>query len=182
MVNPAVEDWGAWLRKRREERREAPDGASDETIAKRFGGATGADSGALNDKNDPGMKRRRSHAKRYYEEVRRRDARTEVSEVSKNSGIEEKIVRTVYRHVFVENHDLSGGRRRFDPDYDMAQSWQRLRTGKGILKHDRTLVMHEYVEAGLMRGGMSYEDAQEEACRRGYNYQKELDEWLSGGT
>lgn len=38
MVNPAVEDWSAWLRKRREERREAPDGTGDEAIAKRFGG------------------------------------------------------------------------------------------------------------------------------------------------
>lgn len=38
MVNPAVEDWSAWLRKRREERREASDGTGDETIAKRFGG------------------------------------------------------------------------------------------------------------------------------------------------
>lgn len=36
-VNPAVDDWGEWLRRRREERREAPDGTVDETIAKRFG-------------------------------------------------------------------------------------------------------------------------------------------------
>ena len=34
-VNPAVEDWDEWLRRRREERRQA--GVSDETVARRFG-------------------------------------------------------------------------------------------------------------------------------------------------
>lgn len=40
-VNPAVEDWDEWLRKRREERRRAA--VSEETLARRFGGkAVGA--------------------------------------------------------------------------------------------------------------------------------------------
>lgn len=50
-VSPAVEDWSAWLRKRREERREAPDGTGDETIAKRFGARIRRVIGNLSDRS-----------------------------------------------------------------------------------------------------------------------------------
>lgn len=178
-VNPAVEDWGEWARKRREERRQAA--VSEETVARRFGASTGAGAGALNDKNDPYQKRRDTHAINYYEEVRNRNPEIEISAVSRNSGVDRDTVRIAYQHIFVDEHELDGVRRRFDPSYDMAQSWQRLRSGKGVQKHDRTLLMHEAIEARLMADGMSYESAHAEACRKGYNYQKELDEWLTGG-
>ena len=178
-VNPAVEDWGEWVRKRREERRQAA--VSEETVARRFGASTGAGAGALNDKNDPYQKRRDTHAINYYEEVRNRNPEIEISAVSRNSGVDRDTVRIAYQHIFVDEHELDGVRRRFDPSYDMAQSWQRLRSGKGVQKHDRTLLMHEAIEARLMADGMSYESAHAEACRKGYNYQKELDEWLTGG-
>ena len=178
-VNPAVEDWGEWARKRREERRQAA--VSEETVARRFGASTGACAGALNDKNDPYQKRRDTHAINYYEEVRNRNPEIEISAVSRNSGVDRDTVRIAYQHIFVDEHELDGVRRRFDPSYDMAQSWQRLRSGKGVQKHDRTLLMHEAIEARLMADGMSYESAHAEACRKGYNYQKELDEWLTGG-
>ena len=61
--------------------------------------------------------------------------------------------KTVYRHVFIEEHDLMDGHHRFVPDYDMAQSWQRLRSGKGVQKHDLTLLLHEYEESKLMATG-----------------------------
>ena len=181
-VNPVVEDWDEWLRKRRAERRAqaAASEVSDEAVAKRFGATTGADAGALNDENDPYQRRRDAHAERYYEEVRGRDQDAEISAVSRNSGVDEDKVRAAYRHIFIEEHDLDGGRRRFDPSYDMAQSWQRLRSGKGVRRHDRTLLLHESTEAALMADGMSYTEAHAEACRRGYNYQKELDEWKEG--
>ena len=181
-VNPAVEDWDEWLQKRREERRAqaATSEVSDEAVAKRFGATTGAGAGALNDENDPYQRRRDAHAERYYEEVRGRDQDAEISAVSRNSGVDEDKVRAAYRHIFIEEHDLDGGRRRFDPSYDMAQSWQRLRSGKGVRRHDRTLLLHESTEAALMADGMSYTEAHAEACRRGYNYQKELDEWKEG--
>lgn len=55
MVNPAVEDWSEWLRRRREERREAPDGTGDEAIAKRFGGDLHKRSARLNTRADPAV-------------------------------------------------------------------------------------------------------------------------------
>ena len=133
-------------------------------------------SGALTRKNDSDGKRRLEHAFRYYEQGRKRDPKREVDAVSKNSGIGRDFVESAYRHVFIEKHDLSGGRRRFDPDYDMSQSWQRLREGKEIMLHDLVLIRHEAAEAEYMKGGMSYEDAHAKACKDGYN-QVECDKW-----
>ena len=134
-------------------------------------------SGAITRKNDPDGKRRFEHAVRYYKQVRNRDPKREIDAVSKNSGIGRDLVETAYRHVFIEKHDLSGGHRRFDPDYDMSQSWQRLREGKEVLPHDVVLIRHEAAEAEYMKGGMSYEDAHAKACKDGYNYQLECDKW-----
>ena len=154
-----------------------PDGrtARVEALTKKESGAT---SGALNDRNDPDMKRRDRHAASYYEEVRRRDTDAEVSRVSRNSGVDAGIVRKAYEHVFIDEHDLADGRHRFLPDYDMSQSWQRLSTGKGIQSHDITLLRHEEAEARFMAEGMSYDEAHAKACELGYNYAKELREWL----
>lgn len=144
------------------------------------GAIAGADSGALNDENDPYMTKREAHAKSYYEEVRNRNEDTEVSAVAENSGIERSKVLEAYRHVFIDEHELDDGVRRFDPNYDMAQSWQRLRSGKGIKKHDLTLIMHESTEAEFMSQGMSYNDAHKKACEMGYDYAKELRDWMRG--
>ena len=154
-----------------------PDGSTArvDALTKKESGAT---SGALNDRNDPDMKRRDRHAASYYEEVRRRDTDAEVSRVSRNSGVDAGIVRKAYEHVFIDEHDLADGRHRFLPDYDMSQSWQRLSTGKGIQSHDITLLRHEEAEARFMAEGMSYDEAHAKACDLGYNYAKELREWL----
>lgn len=143
---------------------------------------SGAVSGALDDSNDPGERRRFAHAVSYYEEVRKRDAKLEVQAVAQSSGFSADKVRTAYEHVFVKEHDLSTGRHRFDPDYDMAQSWQRLREGKIVFKHDLTLIEHEAREAGYMASGMSYEEAHIKTCMDGYNYMKDLEEWKAAGN
>ncbi len=144
-------------------------------LTKRESGAT---SGALNNSNDPDMSRRERHAASYYEEVRRRNTDDEVSRVARNSGVEASVVRRAYEHVFIDEHDLYDGRHRFVPDYDMSQSWQRLSTGKNVQHHDITLLRHEDAEARFMAQGMSYEDAHRIACEMGYDYPRELREWL----
>ena len=62
----------------------------------------------------------------------------------------------------------------------MAESWQRLREGKNVHKHDITMIEHEAREAEYMERGMSYSEAHIKTCEDGYNYQKELDEWREG--
>lgn len=70
---------------------------------------------------------------------------------------------------------MGGG---FDPSYDMAESWRRLRSGIEIQKHDLTLVLHEAEERELMGGGMPYEEAHRITCEEfGYNYPEELSAW-----
>ena len=139
---------------------------------------SGAVSGALRNSNDPDGKKRREHAARYYESVRRRDKSAEVAAVAKNAGSDLETVTAAYDHIFIDKHDLAGGHERFAPDYYMAQSWQRLRSGIGIQQHDRTLILHEKTESEYMKSGMDYTSAHEKANKDGYNYQKELLEWL----
>lgn len=138
---------------------------------------SGAIYGAWNDKNDPGEKRRDAHAVKYYEAVRNRDTDNEVMRIAANTGFSEKDVRAVYEHVFENTHELEGGQGRFHPDYDMAQSWDRLFSGKGIQPHDITLLNHELTEKGLMDNeGLDYRTAHA-ITDRTYNYREELIKW-----
>lgn len=140
---------------------------------------SGASAGALNDANDPDGKKRVDHAERYYEAVRRRDAKKEVSAVAENAGVEEGMVEKARAHLFVNEYDLEKGRARFDEDYEIAQSWQRLRSGEGVQQHDITLIFHESYEYDLMAKGMPYREAHE-AAERIYNYSKQLKKWKDG--
>lgn len=178
---PDYEEWSREYDRRHGVRRDGAKAALAEIALGGVSGAiSGADSGALNEENDPGAVRRDEHAKLYYEEVRNRDSEAEIDAVAASSGMSREIVGAVYRHVFIDEHDLSDGHRRFDPDYDMAQSWQRLRSGKNVQRHDLMLILHEYEESKLMTTGIPYAEAHDTVCAMGYDYQKELEEWLYG--
>lgn len=137
-------------------------------------------SGALNDSNDPTFGRRAAHAKAYYKELRARNKRTEIAAVSGNAGLDEDTVARAFDHLFIAKHDLRGGKKRFDPDYEIAGSWQRLRDGKDVKPHDITLIRHEAYEHELMREGLSYESAHKKAEML-YNYSKELRLFIKDG-
>ena len=133
--------------------------------------------GALNDKNDPKRKRRKAHAKRYYETLRRSDVDGIVEKLSKHGGISQKSARKVYEHVFINEYDLYGGRKRFEPSYSMAQSFQRLLSGKDIQPHDFILLRHERLERELMvRYNKDYDRAHELTNSK-YDYARAVDEW-----
>lgn len=134
--------------------------------------------GALTSKNDPDEINRIIFAESYYQEIRNRDKNYEVKAVAKNSGFSEKAISKVYDHVFINKYELIGGYKTFDPDYNMAQSWQRLREGKNIQPHDITMLKHEKLEYDLMRKtGRNYNDAHNLTIRK-YDYNKELSEYL----
>lgn len=135
------------------------------------------ETGALNDKNDPWEIRRNAHAKRYYEFVRKSKKENWVARISKNSGMRKESVRKIYEHVFIKEHKLLEGIKRFMPDYDMAQSFQRLFDGKEIFEHDLIMLKHERLECELMeRYGYDFAKAHE-ITERKYNYSKALKEW-----
>lgn len=115
----------------------------------------GAVYGALNPDSREAMK----HAENYYESVRK--MKTDCKSIAENIGWDEQLIIDVKNHIFLDKHSL--GRRepsRFDPDYHMAQSWQRLIDGKDIQEMDIVLLQHEAMERKLMKeNGMSYQQA-----------------------
>lgn len=138
---------------------------------------SGAVKGALTDKNDPLYIKRDAHAAKYYESVRRSKKSDIVKSIANNTGISEKSINKVYDHVFVNDHELYGGKRRFDPDYDMAESFRRLREGKNIQEHDLIMLKHERLEYELMeKEHLSYQEAHQLAEKK-YNYQRALMEF-----
>lgn len=121
---------------------------------------SGAISGALTDKNDPLGKKRNRHAATYYESVRNSKKDPIVKTISQNSGFSNAYISKVYDHVFKNEYDLYGGKKQFDADYDMAESFRRLREGKDIQEHDIILLKHEHLEYGLMNKlGIPYDQA-----------------------
>ena len=134
--------------------------------------------GAYNIKNDPDGKKREAHADRYYESVRNGKKQPVVDAISQNTNISTEYISKMFDHLFVNEYDLDKGHVRFDTDYDIAESVQRLRDGKNIQEHDLILVYHEAMEHDLMNNdGLGYEEAHERA-NMAFNYQKALDQWL----
>lgn len=125
------------------------------------------------------FKRMDAHAERYYEEVRKRGREAVAKRVSENSGMSEADARIAFDHLFIDEHDLWDGRHRFPPDYDMAQSIQRILDGKDVKEHDFLLFPHEAVEAMLEASGMSHDMAHEEAEKM-YNYAEGSRLWRRG--
>lgn len=137
--------------------------------------SSGAMYGAYNDKNDPNNKKRKAHAKLYYEELRNCDVDSFVDAVNKNTSIPKESVQKAYKHIFVDDHG-------FVPDYDMAESFRRLRTNDHIQEHDKILVHHEALEHDIMKAnpGMTYAEAHR-ITEQSYNYAAALAEWLRKG-
>lgn len=137
--------------------------------------SSGAKYGAYNDKNDPEGRKRKAHAELYYEEIRNSSEEHFVNAVSENANIPKATVEKAYKHIFVDDHD-------FDEDYDMAESFRRLRTNDDIQEHDKLLVFHEALEYDIMKNNpnMSYAEAHD-ITEQSYNYAKALLEWKKKG-
>lgn len=115
----------------------------------------------------------------YYDEIR--SFSTDAKKIAGNLGKSEAEIRKIKKYLF-EADSLTdpdtGTRRRFDPDCAIAQSWQRLMTGKDIKPHDRTLIEHELLEMVIKKSnpGISHLKAHELAAQK-YNYGKEASEY-----
>lgn len=126
-------------------------------------------SGAINGALNPLSAKAQDHADRYYESVRHMT--TDTAKISEATGIKKEKIDKIKNHVFIQEHDLVDGRKRFDASYDMAQSWQRLTSGKGIQEKDMVLLKHEYMELRLMEKGLTQDEAHIIASKR-YDYAK----------
>ena len=128
---------------------------------------SGAISGALNSYSKRAVK----HAKLYYEAVRHMT--TDTLRISEATHIKQDKIDKIKMHLFIKEHDLIEGRKKFDPLYDIAQSWQRLINGR-FEEKDVIMLKHEYYELRLMEKGLSQNDAHILASKR-YNYAKYCD-------
>jgi len=111
------------------------------------------------------------HAELYYDEIRKRDS--DIEAIAANTDFALDDVRKIKEHVFFNKYALGGLEdERFDADYDMAVSWQRLIEGTSIQEMDIVMLNHELLEHTLMNNqGMTYASAHREAEKL-FNYLK----------
>ena len=118
-------------------------------------------------------------AEMYYKEIRKFS--TDAKRIALNLGKKEAEIKKVKAYLFEDNSlydpDLKEWRR-FDPDCAIAQSWQRLMSGKNIQPHDRTLIGHELYEMKIKQENpeIDHQTAHELATKK-YNYRKEVEEY-----
>ena len=134
---------------------------------------SGAISGAL----DPDSEKADEHAERYYASVRK--MKTDFKRIAKNTGYDSATIKSIKDFIFIDKHYLRDGSfRRFDPSYEMSQSWQRLIDGKNIQPHDLTLIKHEVMERDLMKTGLSQNEAHIITSEK-YNYKEESERYYA---
>lgn len=85
-----------------------------------------------------------------------------------------------FNHVFNDIHDLYEGKSLFTPDYDMAQSWNRLINGNQIKQHDLILLRHERLEHDYMyKENLDYSTAHRKTSAY-FNYADALRKYKEG--
>ncbi|HFR3750165.1 hypothetical protein ACTGXK_08055 [Streptococcus suis] len=87
-----------------------------------------------------------------------------------------------FDHVFNDVHELNFGKGLFPPDIDMAQSWERLISGKNIQPHDLILLKHERLEHDYMYviSKLDYDTAHKKVDEL-YNYSEAVNEFKKKG-
>lgn len=124
-------------------------------------------------------KRAMDFAEMYYKEIRKFS--TDAQMIAKNLGKSTSDIKKVKAYLF-ENKSLYDPDlkewRRFDPDCAIAQSWQRLMTGKNIQPHDRILIEHELYEMEIKEKfpKIDHQTAHEMAAQK-YNYPMEVEKY-----
>lgn len=118
-------------------------------------------------------------AEMYYKEIR--SFSTDAKKIANNLGKSELDIQKIKAYLFEDNslYDPDSDTwRRFDPDCAIAQSWQRLMTGKDIKQHDRTMIEHELLEMQIKKDNpdITHYEAHEMATKK-YDYRKEAAEY-----
>ncbi|OKP85338.1 hypothetical protein A3842_07275 [Paenibacillus sp. P3E] len=80
-----------------------------------------------------------------YEKFRNLGTR-DVEAIAKNTGFPLSMVQRIKDHVFNYTHIKDHGIGKFDPDYELAQAWERLMNGKYV-DSDIQLLHHEIFES-----------------------------------
>lgn len=133
---------------------------------------SGGISGAITDPLSPEAQ---DHASRYYEEIRHRS--DDIEKIARFTGYTLEQILKVKNYLFLETHVLSTGIRRFDPSFEIAESWQRLSDNQDYVQpHDKLLIPHELKEMDLINMGMKQDEAHFKTCES-YDYPKATNEF-----
>lgn len=117
---------------------------------------TGASSGGILDKS---QKEQDAYAKQAYEEIRKKNAKSDIEKVAKSSGLAKEDIAKVRNHLFFAEHKLSNGLSRFAESAEIANAWEALEQGRAK-DLDIMLIKHELEELTIMEQyGYSYEKA-----------------------
>lgn len=126
------------------------------------------------------------HAYLTYDKIKNSNQELEKRKIYSNIGkfkemkdFTKEDVDIAFNHVFNDIHILKDGESLFHPEINMAESWERLITGKDIQSHDLILLKHERLEHDYMyvRGNMDYDTAHAKTDET-YNYGKALTRYL----
>lgn len=108
------------------------------------------------------------HAELYYAEIR--SFTTDVEKISQNTEFQYDQILMVKNYLFINIHNLDGELKRFDPCFEIAESWRRLAFAKeSIQPHDILLIRHELNEMELVSKGYSQFQAHD-MTNQLYNY------------
>ena len=123
----------------------------DEALQQFSGGISGAIS-------DPFSKEAIAHAELYYEEIRHRN--DDIAKIAERTGFTKEQVLKVKNYLFIETHCLGERVCRFDPSFEIAESWQRLSDHNQVIQeHDKLLIPHELIEMYYVMRGYSQDKA-----------------------
>lgn len=138
----------------------------------RYNKVSGGVSGAITRIDDDDAK---AHADLRYVAIRKQ--KYDVSKIAKRTGFSKEQIQEIKNYLFIDVHDLGDRKSQFDPDFAIAQSWDRLTRGN-IEKHDLTLIKHEIMEKALIKKGYTQDEAHKITSKK-YNYKKEAGEYYA---
>ena len=109
------------------------------------------------------------YAIKKYESIR--NDSHDIEKIAKNLSMDINRIRLIKNYLFyMKNVNENGEMKRFDPDFYIAQSWNRLAyEPENIQEHDKILIQHESMEIKLVMEGYSQEEAHDITSER-YNY------------
>ena len=117
------------------------------------------------------------HAIKYYEEIRHRT--DDIIKIAEYTGYTPEQILKVKNYLFMETHFLETGIKRFDPCFEIAETWQRLADMQEFVQpHDRLLIPHELMEMKLVTNGMRQKEAHKKTCEK-YDYPKETSQFYN---
>ena len=118
--------------------------------------------------------RKEKHAYNEYDRIKNSNQKHEIDKIYNKikhiDGMKDftrEDVEIVFNHVFNNEHDLDDGIGLFKPDYDMAQSWNRLINSNEIQDHDIVLLQHERLEHDyIYKDGLDYYTAHDKVSEK----------------